>query len=119
MEGSTKNTLFFVLLGMSSVIGWGAVVASSDFFIQQYPDYKIAFLMVLPVVTTQFLMSFFMLPLQKALTRKQIFVYSSYLQIFILLALPMVGWFIPGLIGFSVIIVLSLASGANITIGLI
>jgi hypothetical protein len=47
--GSTKNQLFFLLLGIAILLPWNALLASMDFFTTSFPDYKPSFSLLVAV----------------------------------------------------------------------
>lgn len=109
-----KTTFFF--LGMSSLVGWNAILIGLDFFTKKFPDNNYSFYVSIPMFIATNVINLIVHYLSRFMNMKQRIVLGLIGQIVMLIIIPIQAQFQQNTTGFYISLILIFVEGCFISI---
>lgn len=108
----TANQLIFLVNGISSILGWNAVLASLDYFQSAYPAYPVANYFPIPVFVAYLLVALVFHRLQLRYSYKSMVVVGLIIVNISMLVMLLTSIFVGGTLGFVICMAMCFMNGA-------
>lgn len=109
-----KTTFFF--LGVSSLVGWNAILIGLDYFTKKFPDYNYSFYVSIPMFIATNLINLIIHYLSRFMNIKQRVIFGLIGQIVMLIVIPIQAEFEQNSTGFYVSLLLIFLEGCMISV---